>query len=800
MRFVRPGTPLAVAIAVVLYGGAAVARAEKAEGEPGLQEIVVTATRREMTVLDIPYSIQAVSGADLAKSGVSDITNLVHLAPGLSMFDEGPRVSGNRNSFSIRGLNADNAYNNDDNAALTESPVATYLGETPVFFPFKLVDLDRVEVLRGPQGTLYGESSIGGTVRFIPNAPNPKALTLDVNAKISMTEHADEPSYDGSLTANVPLNDRSALRATVGHEFLSGFINADGLVQQTGTATNPGSIILQNPGDILHSAPAKAPVAKDYNKADLDYFRGSALLGLTDRLTVTLNLAYQETVADGRYEDDPVYGSGRNYQMYKAFTDPQKSSIRLYDIDVNADLGFATLTSSSGASNAYTRSISESSGFERVHLASYYFGYPRLYAPITRTQEFDNYTQELRLVSKDTKTLEWIVGAFYKSSHTTFHLSQPAYGINAYTNAYLGLTPPVNFTDLLAIGYTATTFKDIAGFGELTWHLNDRWQMTAGARVFHDSLGGISGIPLPYASLTSQYFATGVANDPFYLGGYLPVNSKESDHIFKGGTSFKINDSLLAYLTISQGYRPGGANGLPATDPLGNDNRPYLIFKPDTDTNYEIGLKGKIHDRFSYVATAFLVNWQNFQTTLFTPFGINYVANVAPARSEGVELEFKGSLTKALSFGVNYSYTDAYARQAFELQANTPTTTVAAGTPLPGSTKNAFSEYLEFTQPLAASALVFRVDGSYRGPSVSSFDNFPTFSQNNYVRFPAINVWSASVTWDKDPFLIGLYGENLTDDRGTTQATSAALYGADSAGYGVIRPRTFGVRFKWSYK
>jgi iron complex outermembrane recepter protein len=668
------------------------------------------------TVIAQRYSIQAVTGQDLANAGVTDISGLTHLAPGLAIFDEGPHVSGNRNNLNIRGLNAGNAFNNDDDPSLNQPAVSTYVGETPVFYPFKLVDLDRVEVLRGPQGTLYGASSIGGTVRFIPNAPNPNELTADVNAKISMTEHSNEPSYDGSLTVNVPLNSTSAVRATVGHEYLSGFIDAVGLVKQTGSAMNPGTIILQNPADFLGSPPANAPAINDYNKADLDYFRGSARLGISDSVTATLNLAYQETNAEGRNEDNPYYGSGREYQYYTAFTDPQTSTIKLYDIDVNADLGFATLTSATGMTDVYTKGVSDSSGFLRTNLASYYFGYPRLYAPISRTQQVDTYTQELRLVSKSSQSIEWIAGAFVESTHQTYHLLQNAPGINAYTNEVLGLSPAENFTDTLSEGYTSTTFKDFAGFGEVTWHITDRWQVTGGARVFHETLNGVSGVPLPYASLTTQYFETGAATNPYLLGGYLPVTSHTNDHIFKFNTSYKLSDNALAYLTISQGFRPGGANALPATDPLGNNNRPYLLYKPDTDTNYEIGFKGKINDRFSYVATAFLINWKDFQATLYTPFGVNYIANVAPARSQGIELEFKGNLTRALSFGLNYTYIDAYVRQAFEYQAGLPATTVPADSPLPGSSKNTYSGYLEYSQPLPNSHAVLPGGQLLSGP------------------------------------------------------------------------------------
>jgi len=787
-----------LAVATAIYGSLSVSRADDAG--PAIQEVVVTATRRSESVLDVPYNIQAFSADDLTKSGVVSVEDLVRVAPGLSVFDEGPRVSGDRNTFNIRGLNAQNAYNNDDNPSLTEPAVSTYFGEIPVFFPFQLVDMARVEVLRGPQGTLYGDSSIGGTIRLIPNAPDPHALTFDVSADASKTDYASSPSYDGYATVNIPINDTSAFRATVGHQYLSGFIDAVGLVRQTGTPMYPGSIVLQDPGAFLTSPPAQAPANNDYNAADVDYSRGSLRFGLSDRLTVTFNFAFQQNVAEGRYEDNPYYGTDQPYKYYTAFTDPEESRIELYDMDVAMDVGFAQLTSATGVSNLDVNSVSDSSGFLRTNLSSYYFGYPRLYAPIERAQHDDTYTEELRLVSNREGAFDWIAGAFFRATHNSFTLLQNAPGIDQYTNEVLGLVPPEGFTDTLAEGYSSTTFKDLAGYGELTWHVTDRWQLTGGARVFHDTLNGISGVPLPYASLTTQYFESGVVNNPYLLGGYYPLQTVTNDHIFKFNTSYKFNPRMLAYLTISQGFRPGGANALPAEDPLGDNNRPYLLFRPDTDTNYEVGIKGDIDRRLSYTATLFLVDWQHFQATLYTPFGVNYIANVAPARSQGLELELQGKITSRLSFGLGYSYIDAYVTRSFLMQADEPSTQVPAGAPLPGSAKNNFSDYLQYDQPLGGSSLALRIDTSYKGPSQSNFANLPSFDSDNFVKFPSVLIWGTSLTWDREPYSVALYGENLSNSMGTTYASAATLYGDRDQGYGVIRPRTIGLRFSWELR
>lgn len=798
MSSYKQSITLRLAVAGALLGTCHVAVA--ADAPTGLDEVVVTATRRSTSVREVPYNIQAVSSQELQSSGVTTLSDLTRLSPGLAVFDEGPRTSGDRNTFNIRGLNADSAYNNDDNPSLSQPAVSTYFGEIPVFFPFKLVDMDHVEVLRGPQGTLYGASSIGGTIRMIPTAPNPHALTVDAQLDASTTDHSNKPSAGGHVTLNLPINETSAFRMTAGHEYLSGFIDAVGLVQQTGSAINPGGVVLQNPGDPLNSPPADAPSSRAFNSAQIDYLRAALLWTFNDRVSATLTFNHQENNAKGRYEDNPNFGSHENYKYYTAFTDPQVSIINLADVDVAVDLGFGQLTSATGVSDLYTDSVSDSSGFLRTHLAAYYFGFPRLFVPLKRTQKVATYTEEVRLVSKSSPTFDWIAGAFFKSSHSSFRMTQEAPGLNDYTNAVLGLSPPLNFTDMLANGYSSITTKDVAVYGELTWHMTDKWQLTGGARVFRDSVDGLSGVPLPFASLTTDYFISGTAGNPYLLGGYTPVSTRISDHIFKGNLSYHVNEQTLAYATVSQGFRSGGANALPALDPLGNDNRSYLLFRPDTDTNYEVGIKGEVGKRFSYSLAAFLVDWKDFQATLYTPFGVNYVTNVGPARSSGVEVDFKAQLTPGITTGLGYSYDDAKVRRAFLRQPGQPASLIPNGAPLPGSAKNSLSAFAEYAERLGNSVLTWRVDGNYRGSSQSDFADLPVLSTNDFTRFPSFTVWGASVEWERQNCAWTLFGSNLSNSRGTTLASTASLVGDRDQSYGVIRPRTLGIRFDYHYK
>ena len=203
-------TPIALGVALALQQPPAVAQ------EARLEEVLVTATRRAVTVQDIPYNINVVTGEQLRAAGISDVVELVRLVPGLTILNEGPRVSGNRNTYNLRGMNVDAAGNEDDNPRISQATVSTYLGEVPMFFPMKLVDIARVEVLRGPQGTLYGASSVGGTIRFMPEAPRLDETTVQLMGEFSQTEESGDLNYDGNIVVNLPLSEQLAFRGYFG--------------------------------------------------------------------------------------------------------------------------------------------------------------------------------------------------------------------------------------------------------------------------------------------------------------------------------------------------------------------------------------------------------------------------------------------------------------------------------------------------------------------------------------------------------------------------------------------------------
>lgn len=783
--------------------GMAYAQTVDASPQAESGEIIVTAGRRSQLLTDVPSNISAVTGAMLDDAGVSDLSNFTRLIPGIVILDEGPRVSGTRNTLIIRGLNANGMNPNDDNPSNTQEAVSTYFGETPVFFPMKLVDIDRIEVLRGPQGTLYGSGSVGGTVRIIPNAPDLTAVSGEVTAEVSLTDHSGDTNYDIYAMVNLPIAPTAALRMSGGHQYLGGFIDALGLVQMDrGDKFDPGTPVLADPSDPLNSPAAAAPARKDVNDGDISYFRAALLFEPSDTFDATLRYAYQKVTVDDRYSHNPFYGDQENYVHYKDNLDPQAAEIHLASIDMNIDVGFAQMTSATSYSEAQTMSSSDSSPFLRTNIPQYYFGFPRLIAPIFREQTRKVLTQELRLVSKPGGPVDWLLGGYYNRNDLYFMMDQRMPGISDYVNSIYGLNPQLDFGDVLAYGGQDKVTEETAIYGELTWHPTDTLSLTGGFRAFKISTEGTGGIPIPFASRTLAWFY-GDPLDDFLLGGIEPISYDDDGAIFRLNASYDIADNALLYATWAQGYRAGGGNALPKFDAGGNDNTPLLTYGSDSVNSYEIGLKGQF-GRMSYSATGFWIDWVDMQQQLVGPMGVSYVGNVPGARSRGIELSLAGKVTDQLNVALGYSYTDAEVTEAFLLSTNRPGSLVPAGSPLPGSAKHIATASVDYSVPVSAAVgLSLHGDVSYRSSSQSSFADIDilvggvdTYFGDNFFRFDPATVINLSATLDFDRYAFTLFVNNVTSELGTNSATTSEFYGDRSQSYGILRPATVGLRAK----
>lgn len=803
-----------------------------------LEEVVVTATRREQTILDVPYSISAISGASLDESHVQSLSDLSHMIAGLSFVDEGPT---SRSNFVLRGINA-NATDQSPilGSAGTVPPVSTYIGETPLFLSLHLDDLDRVEVLRGPQGTLYGSGSLAGTIRFIPKQPDPAgfAANVDVDAADVAQSRQFNSSYGGML--NLPLTDISALRITAGREHYAGFIDENYIVKlgPASTAVNSpvGIPVSGNPKNPLFGPEVYTPV-DDANSADIWQTRIAYLIKPSEDFSVLVAYYHQDDRSQGVQAVSPYFKGGSidyppsqnpfysasypvsfptggvvfpangTYDANDAVLPTNHRKADLGSLDLSVGLGFATFSSSTSYYADRGTDVSDGSSFIEKTPAIYGF-MPRV---VDYEEDFDEqkgFVEELRLVSSSgPHPLDYVVGFFIQhlqgnNGQTQWLPGQTYFGDLAGVPGADPATGDVNY-----IVSNTTDFLDRALFGELTWHVTDQWQVTGGARFFKQDFETASYSALPYCG---PYCGTGILGVTNVTGGY-----SANSHIWKLDTSYKVSEALNLYADYSEGFRRGGANAIPLSGPF-EVSSALLVYKPDTSKNYELGAKGTFLGSINYTADVFFIDWNNFQLDTASYYGgYPLSANGTKAHSKGVELSFDGKVGTHLGYSLGYAYTKAQVAQDFSIldRLDDGTNNLAAivsaksGDPLPNSPENSVTLGLDYSHAapmLEAWTMRWHLDANYRSSTYSRLLNTIPGAPPPFL-ISGFSIWNGSVDLANAHGLdLTLYGQNLFNALGITGGTDPGEEGPPptnvrAAHYFISRPRTIGLRFGYKF-
>lgn len=842
--------PTAIAVAVATACSAPVSAQE-------LDEIVVTATRRALTIMEVPYNISAFTSEDLNGSRVFDLNEIARMVPGLVNMDQGPAARGNNNNFILRGLNSNSLVNNAGLGNQTVSPVSTYIGETPMFFPITIKDIDRVEVLRGPQGTLYGSGAAGGTIRILPKRPDFESTYWEFNSSASVTENSGDLSYNIDGVVNIPFSDQAALRLVAGYEQLGGFIDANGLVQRESGAVN-AQAVRAIPGDVA-SGFVLLPEEENVNDSDDWFVRGSLRFRPNDNVDIQITYHHQETTQDAQQAINPSFAGGpidisaeqvpgslfaNAYApifQYYGFTpypngtttfrpngvrqqnpytrEPYERDVDLFNLDATVDFGFATFTSSSSFYTNDSDQLRDITGFGEVtptpggtSLATFYGYFPRLILTDRDVSDDESFVQEFRLASNWDKGWDFVVGAYYQDLENKLDFDQFAPGLGEFRNSaagapfFDGFLVPLGISgsvagpdDSVFLVDRTFNFEDLAIFGEATFYPNEQWQVTAGVRLFWQDFTNSLTQQFPFCSAACAFDLT----DPLgtsTLGG----NEDFQDEVFKFNTSYEFNDTLLGYFTWAEGFRRGGANAI-STAGLFASLPGFQVFEPDKATNWEIGLKGTVEDRFNYTAAAFYIDWDKFQFDDFTPAGLIAVFNGQGAKSTGLELEASGKLSDEFSFSVGYTYTKAETTDGFTISdlplggallglPAIPFFTVNDGDPLPGVPEHTAVLTLDYAQPLASKDwhINYHVNGSYRSDAQSQFNPDVAFGRQ-FFETEAYSIWDASVTLDTGNWSVGLFANNLFDEDGITGGLPAGTASGRAQYFYVTRPRNIGL-------
>jgi iron complex outermembrane recepter protein len=744
---------------------------QSVRSDGNLAEIVVTARRREERTLDIPDNISAVGGADIEAARTADVPELVRSIPGVSVVDRGYRNSGTLNTIFMRGINVDGAAFGDY-AVSTVSPVSSYVNDTPMFANFLLRDLNRVEVLRGPQGTLYGSGSLGGTLRYIVNAPELRDFSASVRLGGAQAEGSDGTGWDGDLTLNAPLGDSLALRlvgAVIDYPGIVDLPNAY-VLDATGAPAAPGGNI-RSPDGVYQRI-------RDADTVEIGFGRAALRFRPGESVDVTLTYVRQSDDIGGRRQvtvgQDGFGRTYRDYELGSIQREPATRDLELTALEATVDLGFATLNSSSSYYDHQGDSISENTGFyEHAGFWPYYFNMPRPEAVASRTYSDRAFTQELRLVSdSEDGAFDYVLGLYYQKQNlvATQDSFLPGFYRWCQVDAICSFALADIYPDQQDFHYRREEdFKDRAVFGEGTWHATDRVDLTLGFRYFeNEDVNDTEQFVTPYRSLRVLNVAM--------------LSDKDSQALFRGNVAFRLAADHLLYATVSEGYRRGGTNAVPTEgggffveDPIWQD------YRSDSVTNYELGIKGRTQSGLRYDASVFYIDWQDPQYNTATTIGFFAVKNAESARSTGVELALDGKLAERLHFNVGYSYTKA------ELTADalTPFDVLIAhdGDELPGIPKHMLTGSLDYAVPMGANSLFFRVAGFYQSATRNSLGLKPpdvavarfNTELESFSIFNASATWYQGSTWD-----VTLYMKNILNEAGITgEYTNAYMGNAD---------------------
>lgn len=774
--------------------GAAVAQQVDNEDEANQQQvsqvspretISVTATRRETSVQEVPYNISAVSGDSIKSRNLLDSSELLRSIPGIALVDRGFRNAGTVNTARIRGINVDGGGLGDF-AVAAQSTLSTYVNETPLFANFLLQDLERVEVLRGPQGTLYGNGALSGTVRYITRKPELDEFSGNVGASVSNTDASDGVSWAAEATLNVPLSNKAAVRITGAR------LDYAGLTDYVNVYVRDDENLPLAPDGVLAPTAAFEEV-EDADWVEVWFVRGSVYVEPTEWLDLTLTYAYQtDDVGGRRAQTVGQDGFGRVYQPNEIGSvqlEPSSREVHLASLEVNMDLGFATLTSSTSYYDHSGDSISENTGFyAQAGFLAFYYNYPRPLAEAFRSYDDEAFIQELRLVSNTEGPLDYVVGLYYQDQD--IFSSQDSYvrGFKRWFDTAFPFAVGAVGTDNDFIYRRNEDFMEIAAYGELTYHVTPRFRVTGGLRYFHNDseVQTLQGFPT-FTGLFPSQEAT--------------FENKSDDVLFKGNLAYDVTDQDMAYFTVSEGYRRGGSNAVPTSGFFAEDPA-YQTYIADKVLNYEFGIKGT-REAFAYSISLFYDQWKNPQLNTSTPvFGFFAVANGDRARSYGIEIEFDGYIGERFHYQIGYAYVNAKLSRDFFL----PDGTLAGldGADLPGSPDHMINVAFDYTQPIGnAMFLIGRIDGYYQSSSENSVGFDPRFAQ----RLKSFSIWNASLTFSMEDLFVTLWVKNIFNTDGVTGVFTEQFMGTlPAAGYFgngnkelITLPRTFGLSASFNF-
>jgi iron complex outermembrane receptor protein len=721
-----------------------------------IEEITVTATKRTENVRAVPQNISVLTGTQLQDQHVVDYADLAQAVPGLAFTSGGAGGLGNielRGVSSIAGAATVGLYLDDISLS-----VRSVAGLTGAAQP-KLLDIDRIEVLRGPQGTLYGAGSEGGTIRFISNQPKLDEFEGSFHSELAGTDRGGL-SYDEEGVVNVPLMAGiSALRLSAGYSEEAGYLKRLGL---------NGNVLATGAGG-----------------TGTGVIRVSSKWLLGDGWTVTPSMFYQNS----RQDDQSIYypNAGR-FESIKQLPEPDHEQIAVPTLVITKDLGWADFTSVSGL---YWRksdiqvdgTFQNSSYLASISPAPFSTDLSNLASPINYRMMTNQISQELRLASKSMQEtglpFAWVAGFYYSDQHLTTSDYEHVTGFTSLFEKLYGQTPDAFFgapfpNDAVYHSVRHYDERQYAVFGEANYAILSNLKATAGLRYLYarESLNRYGG-------------------DFFDLGDPSPVSKLSRAYAAtpKFALNYDITDDSSIYANATKGFRLGGPNrpvpsSICAADlsGLGVSSAPDS-YNSDSLWNYEVGTKNRLlNNRMTVTLAAFDIEWKNIQQTVSLPgCGFDFVKNAGTARNYGAELELHYKVTPDVTLGLNGAYTHD------RLISVTPNTGAAVDDRVLGTPDYTIGVSGEYHHSVTDSLEGYiRSDYNFNGKSSGTFAK----SDPDHYR-PTYGIANASIGVESGSWQFELFAKNLANE---TKVIQRIYYSASDSNV-TPRPLTIGMSF-----
>lgn len=743
-RTLLPYKPLVVALYAALGLGPVGAYAQQADvsTDPAasapragaIQEVIVTAQKRRERASEVPTAISVIGQSQLENQHVSQLSDLTGFLPSVQIVDGG---TPGQTQVSVRGIP-------------TLGPgavVGTYLDDTPLgsssnfaraaAFVLDLLpyDVARIELLRGPQGTLYGASAMGGLLKYVTNDPDLKEVSGRVGGGFSSVQGGHENGWEARTVVNVPIiKDVLAIRASVANTVTPGFVD-NALTGQ-----------------------------RDINHVQQQYGRVAVLWKPDDRVTVKLSALRQKVDADDNSTVllDPVsrqnaFGDGATGKLVP---EPFAKTVDYYAATVNVDLQWADLLSASSYSNTATHQNNDLSFQYGVAFPVLAPGTPAGISAFPLDLNLRKFTQELRLSSKSGGNVEWLVNGFYtreRSRNDQVATAQTLAGASID-----GLDP------LYAVALPST-YSEKAVYGQLTYKLTERFDVTGGLRYARNS----------------QDYAQDVTGGILSPLGVSNGASQESVTTYLASARYHVGPDRMLYARVASGYRPGGPNlVLPGVPPT---------VSADKLVNYEVGMKSLFWDkRASVELAAYQIDWKDIQLTAQSAGGLGYLANAGTAKTRGLELSANLRLTPDWRLGFNTAYTHA------RLTDDAPSVSGRAGDAIQGIPAWTWSLTSDYSFD-AMGGWSPHVGGGY---SWTGARNSGESSDPLSYRLASYGLLNANADVSKGPWTVRAYAKNLANSHADTMLTNIQNAGTGALGYLLAnrpQPRTLGIEVDMSF-